>query len=386
MLVIRNATLVTPDQTLAAGTVTIEDGRIQSTGAANDSLPRGAAVRDATGLILAPGFLDLQVNGGLGLDFTADPATIWQVAAALPRFGVTGFLPTIITSPAATARAAQEVLRAGPPPGWTGARPLGLHLEGPFLNPGKKGAHNPAHLRHASPEAIAGWSPEAAVRLVTLAPELPWGLEAAAELAARGVVVSAGHSLATFDEAAAGFDAGARYATHLFNAMPPLHHREPGLVAAALADPRIIVGLIPDGLHVHPALVGLIWQLLGPERLNLVTDAMAAMGMDAGDYLLGDSRVTVDETSARLADGTLAGCVLALDAILRAFRSFTGAPLPALLATVTTTPARLLGIDGRIGRIAPGYDADLALITPDLRVVETFVGGQSVYRSDYPAD
>jgi len=381
MIAIRNASLLMPDQTLAAATVVIHDGRIQSVGAPDASLPPGAAVHDATGLILAPGFLDLQVNGGLGLDFTADPATIWQVAAALPRFGVTGFLPTIITSPANTARVAQEVLRAGSPPNWTGARPLGLHLEGPFLNPARKGAHNPAYLRHASAEAIAGWSPEKGVRLVTLAPELPWALEAAAELARRGVVVSAGHSLATFDEAAAGFDAGARYATHLFNAMPPLHHREPGLVAAALADPRVIVGLIPDGLHVHPALVGLLWQLLGSERLNLVTDAMAAMGMEPGDYLLGDSLVTVDGTSARLDDGTLAGCVLSLDAILRAFRAFTAAPLPALLATVTTTPARLLGLDDRLGRIAPGYEADLTLVTPDLNVVETFVSGRSVYRA-----
>ena len=381
MLAIRHATLLTPDASIDDGTVCLAGGRIVVAGGPETPIPPGAEVRDAAGLILAPGFIDLQVNGGFGQDFTADPATIWPVAAALPRFGVTAFLPTIITSPLTTVRAAQEVVTAGPPPGWAGARPLGLHLEGPFLNPGKKGAHNPAYLRHASPADIAGWSPETGVRLVTLAPELPWAYETITALAQRGIVASAGHSLASYDEAVTGFDSGARYATHLFNAMPALHHREPGLAAAALADRRVTIGLIPDGLHVHPALVTLVWRLLGPERLNLVTDAMAAMGMPPGEYALGDYRVTVEADSARLDDGTLAGCVLSLDAILRAFRSFTGAPLPEALATVTTTPARLLGLTGQLGRVAPGHSADLVLLTPDLRVVETFVGGQSVFRA-----
>lgn len=381
MLAIRQVTLLTPAPR-AGATVLLDAGRVVAVGGPELVPPPGAAVRDAAGLLLAPGFIDLQVNGGFGLDFTADPETIWDVAAALPRFGVTAFLPTIITSPPAKPRAAQRVLSAGPPAGWRGARPLGLHLEGPFLNPGKKGAHNPAYLRQPSAADLADWSPETGVRLVTLAPELPWAGQAIAELARRGVVVSAGHSLATFEEATAGFDSGARYATHLFNAMPTLHHREPGLAAAALADPRVVVGLIPDGLHVHPALLRLVWQLLGPQRLNLVSDAMAAMGMAPGEYLLGDFEVTVDAGSARLDDGTLAGCVLSLDAILRAFVGFTGASPADVLSTVTTTPARLLGLGGQLGRVSPGYDADLVLLTPDLRVVETFVGGESVYRAE----
>ncbi len=380
MLAICHATIITPRTVINEGTVLVSEGRIQAIGGAELEVPPTAERRDAGGLILAPGFLDLQVNGGFGLDFTADPATIWDVAAGLPRYGVTGFLPTIITAPPEKAHAAQDVLRAGPPPGWTGARPLGLHLEGPFLNPGKKGAHNPAHLRLPSAAAIGDWSAAAGVRLVTLAPELPWALDAIAALSGRGVVVSAGHSLATYDEAAAGFAAGARYATHLFNAMPTLHHREPGLAAAALADGRVVVGLIADGLHVHPALVDLVWRVLGPARLNLVTDAMAAMGMEPGEYLLGDYRVRVDDNSARLPDGTLAGCTLSLDAILRAFMAFTGAALPDALATVTTTPARLLGLDDRLGRIAPGLAADLVLMTPELAIVETLVAGETVYR------
>ena len=380
MLAITHATIITPDAVIRDGTALISAGRIHAVGGPELSLAGATGVRDARGLVLAPGFLDLQVNGGFGHDFTADPATIWPVAAGLPRYGVTGFLPTIITSPPEKARAAQDVLREGPPPGWTGAIPLGLHLEGPFLNPDKKGAHNPAHLRLPSAAAIGDWSAAAGVRLVTLAPELPWATEAISALSGRGVVVSAGHSLATYDEASAGFAAGARYATHLFNAMLALHHREPGLAAAALADPRVVAGLIADGQHVHPALVDLVWRWLGPARLNLVTDAMAAMGMEPGEYLLGDFRVRVDENSARLPDGTLAGCTLSLDAILRAFLAFTGASLADALATVTTTPARLLGLDGRLGRIAPGLAADLVLMTPELEVIETLVAGKTAYR------
>lgn len=381
MPAIHGATILTPDTVVENGTVVIDGRRIVAVQPGDPSLPPGTEMRDARGLILCPGFLDLQVNGGFGLDFTADPATIWEVAAGLPRYGVTGFLPTVITSPLETIRKAQQALLAGPPDGWAGAMPLGLHLEGPFLNPGKKGAHNPDYLRRPSLADITGWSPEMAVRLVTLAPELPGATDLITELSRRGVVVSGGHTLATHDQALAGFAAGIRYATHLFNAMPALHHREPGLAAAALGDSRVTVGLIPDGLHVHPALVALVRQIAGPDRLNLVSDAMAAMGMAPGEYLLGDYRVTVDGDSARLDDGTLAGCVLSLDAILRAYRSFTGAPLGEALATVTTTPARLLGLDGRLGRIAPGFEADLVLMTPDWQIVETFVGGESVYRA-----
>lgn len=380
MFAIRHATVHSPETTYVDALVLIDDGRIAAVEQGDRTLPGDIPIHDASGLLLVPGFLELQLNGGFGLDFTADPNTIWTVAAELPRYGVTAFLPTVITSPADTVRRAQQVLADGPPAGFGGAAALGLHLEGPFLNPAKKGAHNPAYLRAPDVTAVAGWSPEAGVRLVTLAPELPGAPEVIDALVGRGVVVSAGHSLATHDQATAAFALGVRYVTHLFNAMPAIHHREPGLVAAALADPRVTVGIIPDGLHVHPALVDVVWRATGANRLNVVTDAMAALGMPPGEYVLGDYDVAVDEVSARLPDGTLAGCIMSLDDILRNLTAFTGCTLGEALATVSTTPARLLGLDDHKGRIAPGYDADLVLLTPDMRVVETFVNGQSVFR------
>lgn len=382
MLHIHNATVYLPDQKLEQTSVLVEGERIREVGAAGQmSRPEGAQVIDGGGLLLAPGFIDLQLNGAFGQDFTANPDTIWAAAAALPRFGVTSFLPTIITSPLEKVEAAQRVLLAERPADYRGADPIGLHLEGPFLNRKKKGAHNPAYLQAADLALITDWSPEQGICLVTLAPELPGATAMIAQLTGRGVVVSAGHSLATFAEAEAGLEAGLGYGTHLFNAMPPLSHREPGLVGALLAAERSVVGLIPDGIHVHPALVKLVWQVKGSRGLTLVSDAMAALGMPPGDYHLNDFEVTVTETDARLADGTLAGSILPLDAALRNLIAFTGCSLSEALATVTTTPATLLGQAQYRGRIAPGLLADLVLLTPDLEVVMTVTAGAVSYQA-----
>jgi len=376
---VRHAAVFTPTGVVEDGAVLWgENGRIQQI---VPSLPATAAgnadLLDGQGLLLAPGFIDLQLNGGFGHDFTAAPDTIWRVAARLPQYGVTSFLPTIITAPAEVYRQAQAAL-AAPPPGWQGARPLGLHFEGPFLNPAKKGAHNPDHLRPPDPAFVAGWSPETGVRLVTLAPELPGAASIIQMLTEQAVVVSAGHSLATAAEARAGFAAGVRYGTHLFNAMPPLHQREPGLAGALLADDRPIVGLIPDGVHVHPDLVRLVWRALGGERLNLVTDAMAALGMADGRYQLGDFAVQVAAGVARLPDGTLAGSLLALDTAVRNLMAYTGCSLPEALPSVTSVPARLLGRPD-LGKISPGARADLVLLDADGRVKATIVAGERLY-------
>ena len=209
---------------------------------------------------------------------------------------------------------------------------------------------------------------------------MPGALNLVTELTRRGITVSAGHSVATYAEAMAGFDAGINYGTHLFNVMPPLHHRKPGLPAALMMDPRVTAGLIADGIHAHPAMVNLAWQLLGGARLNLVTDAMAALGMPPGQHILGDFDVIVDDVSARLADGTLAGSILSLDTALRNLMAFTECSLDEALSTITAVPAQMLRLGDSRGSIAAGYVADFVLLTPDLQVDSTIIAGQIAYR------
>lgn len=368
---------LTPDEWIEPAAILIEDGLIRAIAPA-DALPcpPDAERINLPGLAV-PGLIDLQINGAFGHDFTANPDTIWEVAAHLPRYGVTAFLPTIITSPPEVVAEAQAMVTAVPA-GTQGARPLGLHIEGPFLNPARRGAHNPEYLRKPDPTLIAAWTIERGVRLVTLAPELPGALEIVHTLRERGIAVSAGHTTASFDEAQAGVKAGLSYATHLFNAMPPLDHREPGMVGAALSHPSITTGLIVDGIHVHPAMVALAYRSKGAARFSLVTDAMAALGMPPGRYVLGDFEVMVDETSARLADGRLAGSILSLDQAVRNLMAFTGCSLTEALATATTTPARLLNLSDR-GRLAPGCRADLVVLDADTQVRQTLIDGKVVY-------
>lgn len=371
------ARLVTPDAEIENAALVVENARLSAVGTAAEIPPPSNLPRiDAANLIVVPGLIDLQFNGGFGFDFTADPASIWRVAQELPRHGVTAFLPTVITSPFETIRRAQSVLRNGAPENFCGAAPLGLHLEGPFINPQKRGAHNTAYMRFPDANAVRDWSPDNFVRLVTLAPELQGAPDLIRALCAQNVVVSAGHSMATFDQARRGFDAGITYGTHLFNAMPQIDHRAPGLAIALLNDARVTTGMIPDGIHVHPALVELAWKQKSSRQLSVVTDAMSALGKSPGKYLLGDFSVTVDETSARLDDGRLAGSILDMSHALRNVMTFTHCSLREALATMTTTPARVLHLDQERGKLAPGYFADLVLLTSDLRVAATMVQGQ----------
>jgi N-acetylglucosamine-6-phosphate deacetylase len=289
--------------------------------------------------------LDIQVNGAGGFDLTEEPESVWRVGSVLARFGTTAFLPTLVSPSWTIVERAQAALAAGPPDGYVGAEPLGWHVEGPFLNPARNGAHDPASLQRPDVGAVRDWSPASGIRMVTLAPELPGALDVVRVLVDHGIVVSAGHSAATFDEAVAGFDAGIRAATHLFNAMAPLDHREPGIVGAALTDPRVTIGLIPDGLHVHPAIVALVRQAVGGDRLAIVTDAIAALGMPPGTHSLAGRLVDCDETSARLPNGVLAGSVLGLDQAVRNLATFAGIDAADALRAVTVVPRRLLGLE-----------------------------------------
>jgi N-acetylglucosamine-6-phosphate deacetylase len=336
-----------------------------------------------TGGVIAPGFIDLQVNGAYGCDFTVDPASIAPVAARLPETGVTGFLPTCITSPIESYAgwldaAHQAALDARSE---RCARVLGVHLEGVYFSPHKAGAHNPALLRPVDVEEIlARYARHPSVRVVTLAPELPGALDAIRALVERGIIVSAGHSNATYAEAEQAIAAGIRWGTHLFNAMHDLRHREPGLPAALLLS-DIPVGLIVDGVHLHPAVVKLVYRLKGAGGITLVTDAMAAMGNAPGTYNLGGYAVNVDEVSARLPNGTLAGSILTMDGAVRNVIVQSGCTLAEALRMASASPAALLGLEQQ-GRIAPGCDADLVLLDGALHVQATLVRGEIVYRRE----
>jgi len=379
MLYIRCSTLFAPARFIKDAAILIDEEKILAV--ASQALltpPAGARILDAHGLYLSPGYIDWQLNGGFGLDFTDDPLAIWDVAARLPEHGVTSFLPTIITAPLGVYAAAQRALRGGPPAGWRGAQPLGLHFEGPFLNPAKKGAHNPLYLRAPSLTDTRDWSRKSGLSLVTLAPELPDAHELIQALCQKGVVVSAGHSMATYEQALDAFSAGVTSATHLFNAMPPLDHRAPGLPAAVLQAQQVMVGLIPDGIHVHPAMVDLAWKLKGPRGVAIVTDAMGALGMPPGVYGLGDYQVTVDHLSARLDNGTLAGSILRMDQAVRNLISFTACSLPQALESASANVARLLRIRHK-GFLRPGADADLLLLDEQANVMATFVRGELAF-------
>lgn len=379
MLLFNRVTLLTPSESITDGALLVEQGQIAALGPAGSfPIPPQAQVVQAEGLVLAPGFIDLQINGGFGKDFTDTPGCLYEVAAQLPQYGVTAFLPTVITSPHRQTQEALEVWHEGPPPGWQGAIPLGYHLEGPMLNPQKKGAHNPAFMRPPEMDLARGWNPQAGVRLVTLAPELPGAPAVIAGLRQAGIVVSAGHTLATFEQAEQAFKEGITMGTHIFNAMPALDHRAPAITGALLQHPEVSVGLIVDGVHVHPAMVDLTWKAKRPGGLVLVTDAMAALGMPAGSYRLGNYDVIVDERVAHLPDGTLAGSILTMQAAVRNLMDFTGCSLAQAVACASSHPARVLSL-AKKGRLAQGMDADLVLMTPAGEVLATLVRGQVVY-------
>ncbi len=270
--------------------------------------------------------------------------------------------------------------RAGRIDGPPAAVALGVHLEGPMLAATRRGAHPLDLLREPEPGLIDGWSRDAGVMLVTIAPELPGALELITALTDRGVVVSLGHTDCTAEQFVAGVGAGARYVTHLFNGMRPFGHRDPGPIGATLADEAVVAGLICDGIHVDPVAVRMAWRALGPDRLNLVTDAVAVLGAEPGASRLGSVDVTVDGGGVRTAGGVLAGSDLSLDRAVRNLVSFAGCTVPDAVRTVTATPARLLGLTDR-GALCPGARGDVTVLGAELDVVATVVGGELAWRS-----
>jgi N-acetylglucosamine-6-phosphate deacetylase len=357
--VLTGARVLTPDT--EAAWVALDGGRIAAVG--DGDPPPAREITDLTGRLVVPGFIDLHVHGGDGADFMGE-----DLVAAVElhaRHGTTRLLATTVSAPpAALLQAVRTVAAAGDP------HILGIHLEGPWLSDARRGAQDPAALRAPDPRELDALLGAGCIRMVTLAPELPGALDLITRVVAAGAVASLGHTDATYDEAIAGIEAGARHATHTFNGMRELHHREPGAVGAVLDRYEVTCELIADGHHVHPAAVRLVARAKGARGVAFVTDAIAAAGRPDGDFHLGAVPVRVRDGRATTHDGHLAGSTLTLDAAVRNAVAW-GIALPDALAMASTVPARVLGL--RKGRIAPGYDADLTILDADLRAVGTLV-------------
>lgn len=352
----------------------IEGSRIAGVVPAEDA-PAGASRHDLAGAMLLPGFIDIQVNGGGGVLFNDAPTveTIRHIGAVHRRFGTTGFLPTLISDDLeiveVALRAAEAAIKAGVP------GLLGIHLEGPFLNPDRKGAHDASKFLMLTERHLERLKPlESGVTLMTVAPEktAPGLIR---RLSDSGFIVSLGHTDATYEQARAALESGARGFTHLFNAMSPLSAREPGVVGAALEDPASWCGIIADGRHVAPAVLKIAFRTRPLEKFMLVTDAMPTVGMDEKIFILQGRRITVKEGVCVTEEGTLAGSDLEMSRAVRNCAALAGVGLASAVNMASFNPAAFLGLNREFGRIAGGYRANLVAADENLEVLETWVDG-----------
>jgi N-acetylglucosamine-6-phosphate deacetylase len=376
VLALANARVLADEGFVEGRVVLVDEGRIVALTTAKDPRCAQATRRDLGGALLLPGFIDCQVNGGGGILFNDDPSvdSIRRIGAAHRKFGTTGFLPTLISDDLSVIASAIDAVRRAIDERVPGV--IGVHIEGPFINALRKGAHDPAKVRDLDAEGVALLSSLGVGRtLVTLAPELTTPA-AIRMLADAGVVISAGHTNGTFEEVRDAFRHGVRGVTHLFNAMSPLTNREPGAVGAALHDPDCWCGLIVDGRHVHPAALRIALRCKRPDRFMLVTDAMPSVGFGSQSFLLQGRRIEVKEGVCVDENGTLAGSAIDMASAVRNCVELLGLPLEQAVRMASAYPAEFLGLGTEQGRIAPGYRANLVLVDDAVNVLETWIEGQ----------
>jgi N-acetylglucosamine-6-phosphate deacetylase len=379
--IIQHVKVHLPNQILPSATVWIANGKLTRIEPTQEiEKIEGDDERiDGKGMWLLPGMIDVHIHGANGYDMmdgTED--SIQEVSRACAATGCTSFLATSVSSTMEDLlnmiRSVKSVIGRE-----QGARIAGIHLEGPYLNPKRKGMQNEKYLRHPNLEEIKLIFQEAGslIKMVTIAPELPGGLELISYLKEQDVVIAVAHSDATYEEAKLAFAAGASHVTHCFNGMRPIHHRDPGLIVAAFEEPHVSLQAIVDQVHLHPAIVRLMYRLKGPEGMVLITDALQAMGLGDGTYMFGGHHVTVSEGIARLADGTLASSTVTMNEALR-LTAANGISMEDAVHMASTTPARILDLSHK-GKIEVGYDADLVLMDETYQVQWTMIEGE-IYR------
>ena len=379
MKAIVNGKIILPDS-IVEGRALLFDEKIIGL---SETVPEGAEIIDAKGRYVAPGLVDIHIHGYLGED-TSDGSVegIRKMAEGVVKNGVTAWLPTTMTVPYDDLRRAFNAVRTlmdkknNP----KGAQIMGVHAEGPFINPSKKGAQAVEYIRPADAPFLIENSD--VIRIVTLAPEMPGALDCIREVTEKtSILVSMGHTAANFETAKAGIEAGVRHATHLFNAMTPLNHRDPGVVGAALADDRVSTELIADTFHISPDLFGLVAKVKG-DNLILITDCTRAGGLEDGEYTLGGQPIFVKGIECRLADGTIAGSVLKLNNAVRNMREHTSLPLEQIVRMASINAARCIGLDKTKGSLEAGKDADIILADESFAVSETIIAGEIVWTAE----
>ena len=381
-LAIHTGRALTPLAEIPEALILVEDGRIRSIGPrAGTVLPAGAVEYDARGMVAVPGFVDVHVHGAAGRDvMEASPPALAAVAGCLARHGTTSFVATTVSAGVEETLRSLEGLAGAireQSPNHQAAECLGVHLEGPFLNPVRRGVHPAEQLILPSPATLARFlsAAQGFARILTLAPELPGAEETITAARAAGLVAAMGHTDATYGAAERAIELGARHAVHVYNAMRPFSHRETGVIGAVLTDPRLTAEVIADGVHVDDPALRLLLAAKSAESILLVSDGTAATDMPDGEYRLGNIDVTVTGGVCRSREGRIAGSTLTLDRAVRRMVGL-GLPLGAAVQMATWNPARLLGIDERKGRLAAGADADIVLLGSELNVQRVFMRGR----------